>query len=153
MKRSPCSQPVRSIRVEMLCAPLWHDSPRPRQMCLFVKILISEIVTFLMPRAASSEIRNCLLATGLSHCSSDSAFHGHLHIFSLDILHCGAPLENDLLFAALELQCWAEVRLCRGHGRAHCPPGSSSTSRASAPEPSLYGMNLVTSSFKPRPEY
>lgn len=108
MKRSPCSRPVRSIRVEMLCAPLWHDSPRPRQMCLFVKILISEIVTFLMPRAASSEIQNCLLATGSSHCSSDSAFHGHLHIFSLDILHCGAPLENDLLFPALGLQCCAE---------------------------------------------
>lgn len=94
--------------MEMLCAPLWHDSPGPRQMCLFVKILISEIVTFLMPRAASSEIRNCLLVTGSSRCSSDSAFHGHLHIFSLDILHCGAPLQKDFLSAGLGPQRCAE---------------------------------------------
>lgn len=143
MKRSPCSRPVRSIRVEMLCAPLCCDSPRPRQMCLFVKILISEIVTFLMPCAASSE--------------SQIAFWRLARLAAaLTVLFMAIYIFLAWIFCTALLGSFAG-------GFAFCSPGLSGCAEGvegltgllwhpqTCPEPSLYGMDVVTSSFKHQP--
>lgn len=63
------------------------------------------------------EMQNCLLATGSSRWSSDSASRAPPCVFSPDIPCRGAPLGKDLLSAALGAIQGAGLRLCGGARR------------------------------------